>query len=101
MRMNYRNRREALHAWRASVRDAAVLALAMRGESMPIAELAASLGVDVGALFGLLVNDKRFRMDLADVPRAHWGTRMARFVALIHHQHLSPPSQVPQACKTR
>jgi hypothetical protein len=66
---------------------------------MPIAELAAALGVDVGALFGLLCNDTRFRMELADVPRSHWGTRMARFVGLVHHRNLSRPEQVPQRCR--
>jgi hypothetical protein len=99
MRMMYRNRKEALKAWRSQVRDSAVLALAIKKNPMLITELAATLGIDVGALFGLLVNDQRFRMDLSNVRRGvnQCGYRMARFVALVHQGYPSDHAQVPQA----
>jgi hypothetical protein len=96
IRMHYRNRRQALSSWRASVCDAAVLALAVQGKPMPISVLSAAIGVDVGAMYGLLSNDpsKRFRMTLDEVPRCDGGHRSARFVSLAH---LSDPARVARA----
>lgn len=68
-RTHYRNRKEALRAWRCAVRDLAVCALHQDGDRLPLAILAARVGVDVGGLRGLLEPDKRFRIQIDGCPR--------------------------------
>jgi hypothetical protein len=91
VRTHFRNRREALRAWRSSIRDIAVLALYDAGGRMPLVQLAASIGVDVGGLRGLLEPDPRFRILMENCRRNVWGHRQAIFVALLPHS--SPVAQ--------
>lgn len=81
-RTSYRNRRQALRAWRDSVRDLAVVALYEEADPVPLVVLAARIGVDAGGLRGLLEPDARFVVRVAAVPRRGWGTRTGVMVGL-------------------
>jgi hypothetical protein len=92
-RTAYRNRSQALSAWRASVRDACILHLTAHGRPMSIPVLSAQVGVDIGALHGLLCNDARFVLELGEDKRsggAQRGHRTYRFVRLPHQTPVAP-----------
>ena len=79
----YRDRQAALNAWRDTVRDSAVLALALDGRKLPLSQLASRIGVDVKGLRCLLEPDTRFVISIEPCPRSDCaGVRSMAVVAL-------------------